>query len=450
MAGPPATTGFITELTPSGTSGLSQITYSTYFGGTGFSIAIPILGDFGTGDAIGAMAESGGKVYVTGLTTSASALETGYVSTFPLSANKCQSANKSSGISIEGFNVPVTAFVSELNPSLAAASQLVFSTLLGGSGMADIGLGLAFNSGAGDIYVVGSTYSTDFPVTSNGYQLFNNDFNTANSEQSTAAFLTEVNPAGNTCPTPFVKPTPTATATGATATATPTATRTATATATATGSPGATPTATATATATKTATATATATATGTATTTPKASPSATATATASPTGSQTPTATATATKTATATATSTGSSTPTATATTTATATPTATATATTTATPTPTPTPLGTLSFKPTSVNFGDKTKIGKVGKKKVTIKNTSSKSSKISVMVTGETTSAPFAVTTQCIKTLAPGKSCKVSVTFTPPDSLPHDGSLIVNDDATGNPQSIPLTGTGAAPK
>ncbi len=102
MAGPPATTGFITELTPSGTSGLSQIDYSTYFGGTGFFVSIPFVGTFGTGDAIGAMAESGGKVYVTGLTTSASALETSYASTFPTTANKCQGTNNSSGILLGG------------------------------------------------------------------------------------------------------------------------------------------------------------------------------------------------------------------------------------------------------------------------------------------------------------------------------------------------------------
>ena len=60
----------------------------------------------------------------------------------------------------------------------------MFSTLLGGSGMADIGLGLAFNSAANDIFVVGSTYSTDFPVTPNGYQLFNNDFNTTDSDRA--------------------------------------------------------------------------------------------------------------------------------------------------------------------------------------------------------------------------------------------------------------------------
>jgi hypothetical protein len=49
-------------------------------------------------------------------------------------------------------------------------------------------------------------------------------------------------------------------------------------------------------------------------------------------------------------------------------------------------------------------------------------------------------------QCTKTLAPGKSCKVSVTFTPPDTTLQMGNLIVNDNATGAPQMVPLSGTG----
>jgi hypothetical protein len=64
----------------------------------------------------------------------------------------------------------------------------------------------------------------------------------------------------------------------------------------------------------------------------------------------------------------------------------------------------------------------------------------------MITGETTDAPFAVKTQCIKSLAPGKTCEVSVTFTPPDDGEHSGELIINDDAMGAPQMIPLKGTG----
>ena len=106
-----------------------------------------------------------------------------------------------------------------------------------------------------------------------------------------------------------------------------------------------------------------------------------------------------------------------------------------------------MGTLSFKPDSVNFGDKTKIGKHDKKTVTIKNPDGKKSGISVTVPGEsTTGAPFAVTTQGDKTLKPEKSCKVEVTFTPPDDGVHSGDLIINDDASGNPQMIPLTGKG----
>jgi hypothetical protein len=387
-AGAPATTGFITELEPSGTAGLGQLLYSTYFGGTGFIIEEFGFPVFGTGDAIGAMAEHDGTVYVTGLTSSAA----GGAAGFPHSPNACRTTNGSSGISIMGADVPITAFVSALNTTNStAADQLVFSTLLGGSGMGDVGLGLAFDSVAGQVFVTGVTYSTNFPVTPNAYQFVNN----AAGQTSTNAFLTvlNANAVASGCPTPFVTPTPTVTPTPATPTATPTGTATATAT--------------------MTATATTTATSTG-----------------------GTPTATATATRTATAT--------PTATATRTATAT--ATATATTTATPTPTMTPLGTLSFKPDPVSFGDKTKVDKTSKKEVTIKNTDPKHSGLDVTLTGETALAPFAVKKQCIKTLKPGQSCKVEVTFTPTDSSLQTGMLTINDNASGEPQEDPLSGTG----
>jgi Abnormal spindle-like microcephaly-assoc'd, ASPM-SPD-2-Hydin/Beta-propeller repeat len=435
--GAPATTGYITEIDPTATAGLGQILYSTYFGGNGFKIIEPILGQvFATGDAIGALAEHGGIVYVTGVTTSASSADGGSAG-FPHSANACETTNASAGIMIQGISVPATAFVSALDTTQAVAtSQLKFSSLLGGSGMGDIGLGLAFDSPSGNIFVTGTTYSTDFPVTPNAFQFFNN----ASGVSSTNAFLTVVNPAGNICPTPFTKPTstPTATATGGTPTATATATRTATATPSATATPPPSPTASPTG---GTATATVTATPTATRTATPTAS--ATGTPTASPTGG-TPTASATATATMTRTPTpSAATGTPTATATATSTATSTTTATGTPTATPTP---GLGKLTFSPKSVQFG-KTTVGKTSKaKKVKIKNASSKSSKITVTITGETAAAPFAVKTQCIKSLAPGKTCNVSVTFSPTDTTSQHGELVVNDDAMNAPQMIPLSGTG----
>jgi len=61
--------------------------------------------------------------------------------------------------------------------------------------------------------------------------------------------------------------------------------------------------------------------------------------------------------------------------------------------------------------------------------------------------ESATTPFAIKgSQCIKTLAPGKSCKVSVTFTPSDTTPQNGFLTVHDNAQGNPQMIQLSGTG----
>jgi hypothetical protein len=98
---------------------------------------------------------------------------------------------------------------------------------------------------------------------------------------------------------------------------------------------------------------------------------------------------------------------------------------------------------------VDFGVKTKVGKTSKIKVKIKNTSPAGSGLDVTITGETTDPPFAVKTACVKTLKPGKSCKVIVTFSPTDTTPQVGDLIVDDNAAGAPQDIPLSGTGRAP-
>jgi hypothetical protein len=442
-AGPPATTGFVTEIDPTQTTIASQILYSSYFGGGGLEFSIGPIKVFGTGDAIGAMAENGGVVYLTGLTSSA--VGSG---TFPTSSNACQTKNNTSGIPFtvdsQTVDIPITAFVTKLDTTQSVvASQLAFSTLLGGSGDADIGGGVRFDSTSNQIYVAGLTYSQDFPVTSNGFQVLNE---AAINHSATNAFLTVLDPAGNTCPTPFVKPTPTAsgtptasaTSTGATATATPTASATATGT---------------------TATSTATATPTRTATPSPSATPTASATstgATATATGTATATASATPTASATLTRTATPSPSPSATTTISPSMTPTptisATPTITATATPTTTPTPVAgaKLKISAKSLKFG-KVKEDTTSKpEKVKITNDSPKKSGLVISVLGETTDTPFAVSTECVTTLEPGQSCKVEVTFTPTDGLEHSGQLIISDDVLGALQIIPLTGTGKVPK
>ncbi len=225
-AGPPATAAFITELDTT-QNGLNQVLYSTYFSGFGV-FASTLFGQVGFGEAATDIQVVNGNVYITGAATS----RTG----FPLSPAACFKTNQSEGIVIDSIQLPLTAFVSELDPT--AANQLVFSTYLGGS-LAEVGAGLKVDSN-GNLVVTGVSFSNNFPLTPNAYQ-FSNDAASPNNQgpkPGTNAFLTVLNPAGNACPTAF--PTPTSTPTPST-TATPSPGPTSPATPT--GSPTAAPTA---------------------------------------------------------------------------------------------------------------------------------------------------------------------------------------------------------------
>ena len=93
-----------------------------------------------------------------------------------------------------------------------------------------------------------------------------------------------------------------------------------------------------------------------------------------------------------------------------------------------------------------------VGTTGQPKVfKIKNAGSKKTGVSVNIEMEVASPPvFAVKSECAQTLAPGKTCSVSVTFTPTDTTPQIGSLKIYDNVTGSPQSVPISGTGKAAK
>jgi hypothetical protein len=114
---------FVLKINPSG----SALVYSTFFGGSGAESGASIALD------------SEGNAYVTGYTTS---------SDFP-TMNPLQPASGGGG----------DGFVAKLNPS---GSALVYSTYLGGSA-GDVGNGIAVDS-AGNAYVTGWTYSTNFPT----------------------------------------------------------------------------------------------------------------------------------------------------------------------------------------------------------------------------------------------------------------------------------------------
>jgi hypothetical protein len=135
---------FVTKLNAQG-----SLLYSTYLGGTG--------GDGGLGIA----ADAAGDAYVAGYTAS---------SDFP-TANAFQSTRKG-------------GFVTKINPQ---GSGLVYSTYLGGSAGGDQANAIAVDA-AGNTYVTGRTFSTDFP-TANAFQ--------KTLKGAVNAFVTKLNPQGS-------------------------------------------------------------------------------------------------------------------------------------------------------------------------------------------------------------------------------------------------------------
>jgi hypothetical protein len=146
---------FVAKLNPTG----SALVYSTYLGGSG--------DDAGTGIAV----DPTGSAYVGGNTHSTN---------FPTTPGAFQSAFGGG---------PFDAFVARLDP---VGAVLVYSTYLGGSGD-DEGFGLAIDA-SGNVYVTGSTTSTNFPTTPGAFQT---SFGGVGSSGFGDAFVTELNPTGS-------------------------------------------------------------------------------------------------------------------------------------------------------------------------------------------------------------------------------------------------------------
>ncbi|MGA2021059.1 MAG: SBBP repeat-containing protein [Candidatus Sulfotelmatobacter sp.] len=157
---------FVTEVSTK-TSGLNSIFYSTYFGGSNGTI------DTGGGIAV----DTTGNIYFSGTTNFFNSGEatngTGGLTQgdFPI-LNAYQPCLDTPPPTVITFPVtctqpaspvPTDAFVAKLNPANAqtGASQLLFSTYLGGSGT-DSSAGLTIDTTAAAIYITGSTNSGDF------------------------------------------------------------------------------------------------------------------------------------------------------------------------------------------------------------------------------------------------------------------------------------------------
>ncbi|MGO8796356.1 MAG: SBBP repeat-containing protein [Candidatus Sulfotelmatobacter sp.] len=138
-----------------------SIVYSTYLGGSAKD------------DAYAVTFDSSGDAYVTGSTVSPD---------FPTTPGAYQTT--CGGCSGSGT---ANVFITEMNPT---GSGLIYSTFLGGSN-GDGASGIAIDS-SGDAYVVGATFSSNFPVP-NGFQT-----TCAGDCTNGDAFVTELNSTGST------------------------------------------------------------------------------------------------------------------------------------------------------------------------------------------------------------------------------------------------------------
>ena len=127
-----ADSAFVSKLSPDG----STLIYSTYLGGSSLTAGIGIAVD------------SSGEAAIDGWT---------YATDFP-TVNAFQSQHAIDGGTYDGF---VAKFA-------AGGTSLVFSTYLGGN-LADLAAGISLDP-AGNVYVTGTTNSTDFPTTPGAYQ----------------------------------------------------------------------------------------------------------------------------------------------------------------------------------------------------------------------------------------------------------------------------------------
>lgn len=101
------------------------------------------------------------------------------------------------------------------------------------------------------------------------------------------------------------------------------------------------------------------------------------------------------------------------------------------------------GTVAFSPTTPLSFKKQAVGtKSDPQQVTLANTSTADLKISSMKAA----GQFEVSSNCGKGVAAGKSCDISVTFSPKSRGPKSGTVTIIDSASSKPQVIELSGTG----
>jgi hypothetical protein len=99
--------------------------------------------------------------------------------------------------------------------------------------------------------------------------------------------------------------------------------------------------------------------------------------------------------------------------------------------------------ISATPATLTFASQAVGTTSASKPVTVKNTGTASTTISIASTGD-----FAQTNTCLTTLNAGANCMVNVTFSPTAAGTRTGTISITDTASNSPQIVNLSGTGTS--
>lgn len=105
--------------------------------------------------------------------------------------------------------------------------------------------------------------------------------------------------------------------------------------------------------------------------------------------------------------------------------------------------PPPVPAANLSPGSLTFGSENIGSTSAAQGVTLSNAGN----ASLSVSNIATSGDFGESNNCPASLAAGANCAIQVTFTPAAAGTRTGTLTIQDNAAGSPQSVGLTGTGA---
>ena len=102
--------------------------------------------------------------------------------------------------------------------------------------------------------------------------------------------------------------------------------------------------------------------------------------------------------------------------------------------------------LHIDPSSLEFGT-VKVGsQKGPRDITVSNSKHSGSTVLMEGVGSVAGTAFSVTNGCTGPLAPGARCTIAVTFAPTTTGKQHATLMILDDAKGEPQSVELKGKG----